>query len=184
MQKDQFILIYWKQFKLIEKRIIELSDYVAIDKKNFPTFSNQFTSLFLEICSEVDSVADELCAVLGYDEKERYGITNKVSIILDKYNNMKSWTCVTRFPYRTIHLVPFVKFENNNSADWWKDYNLVKHKRTDYTEAGQYNYELANLKNVMNAAAALYLLIIKTKTEIFPDMSEELNSQIFEIHTI
>jgi hypothetical protein len=54
-ENSEFIKIYWLQYKLLEKRMIELSDYVSIDKKNYSTFSNQFIFLFLTICSEIDS---------------------------------------------------------------------------------------------------------------------------------
>ncbi len=36
----EFIKIFWQQYKLLEKRMTELSDYVAVDPKNFATFSN------------------------------------------------------------------------------------------------------------------------------------------------
>ena len=39
-ENSEFIKIYWLQYKLLEKRMIELSDYVSIDKKNYSTFSN------------------------------------------------------------------------------------------------------------------------------------------------
>ncbi len=32
-ENSEFIKIYWLQYKLLEKRMIELSDYVSIDKK-------------------------------------------------------------------------------------------------------------------------------------------------------
>ena len=60
-ERREIIKIYWQQYLLLEKRMIELSDYVAIDRKNYATFSNQFISMYLIICSEIDSVADEYC---------------------------------------------------------------------------------------------------------------------------
>ena len=50
-ERREIIKIYWQQYLLLEKRMIELSDYVAIDRKNYATFSNQFISMYLIICS-------------------------------------------------------------------------------------------------------------------------------------
>lgn len=180
MNEKEFIKVYWLQYKLLEKRMIELSDYVAVTPKNYATFSNHFISMYLTICSEIDSVADVFCDWLGVSTKERYGINNKINIILNKYSNLKSWKCITKFPFDTIHIVPFVKFNENTSADWWQAYNKVKHFRTEKTNE-QYHYELANLKNILNSLAALYLLISKVKNEFCSSVDIEMNSDIFDI---
>lgn len=84
MDMNEFIRVYWMQYKLLEKRMIELSDYVAVTPKNYARFSNHFISMYLTICSEIDSVADGLCDLLGVSAKERYGINNKINVILNK----------------------------------------------------------------------------------------------------
>lgn len=180
MDGKEFIKVYWQQYKLLEKRMVELSDYVAVTKKNYATFSNHFISMYLTICSEIDSVADVLCDWLGVLPKDRYGINNKINIILCQYGNLKNWKCITKFPFDTIHIVPFAKFNEDKSADWWQAYNKVKHFRTEKTNE-TYNYELANLKNILNSLAALYLLISKIKNEFCPNVSVEMNSDIFDI---
>lgn len=178
MNEIEFIRVYWMQYKLLEKRMIELSDYVAVTPKNYATFSNHFISMYLTICSEIDSVADVLCDLLGVSAKERYGINNKINVILNKYKNLKSWKCITKFPFDTIHIVPFAKFNENVSADWWQSYNKVKHFRTEKTNE-IYNYELANLKNILYSLAALYLMISKIKNEFYPQADIEMYSDIF-----
>ena len=39
MNELEFLKIYWQQYVILEKRMINLSDYVAIHPKNFATFS-------------------------------------------------------------------------------------------------------------------------------------------------
>lgn len=181
MDKNEFIKAYWQQYKVLEKRMIELSDYVAITPKNFATFSKQFIFMYLTICSEIDSIADELCCLLGVDNpKDKFGINKKINIIVDKYNNLRNWKCVTKFPFEIINIVPFAKFEENKSADWWQSYNKVKHHRTD-KENERYNYEHANLKNILYSLSALYLMIYKIKTEFFNDKEFDIQSDIFDI---
>lgn len=178
----EFIKIFWQQYKLLEKRMTELSDYVAVDPKNFATFSNQFISMYLTICSEIDSVADKHCSLIGItDTKDKFGINNKINKIADYYDNLKKWKCTTKFPFQTISIVPFEKFEDNKSADWWQSYNKVKHFRTEKNESGKYNYELANLKNILCSLAALYLLIYRIKNEFYNDVELDIQSDIFDV---
>lgn len=163
--------------------MIDLSDYVAIHPKNYAVFSNHFISMYLTICSEIDSVAEELCKNLNIKEKERFGINNKINHILNKYSNLKNWRCHTKFPYETINIVPFAKFSDNKSADWWKAYNNIKHKRTE-KNGEQYNYELANLKNILHALSALYLLLYKMKEEFSAEFPLKFESDLFDISYI
>ena len=181
--KNEFIKIYWLQYKLLEKRMIELSDYVSVTPKNYSTFSPQFIFMYLNICSEIDSVADKFCSLLEVDAKERFGINNKINKILDKYN-LKNWRCVTKLPFDTINIVPFAKFNDNISADWWQAYNKVKHFRAEQSEDGRYNYELANLKNILHSLAALYLLIYKIKTEFYNNVELDIQSSVFNVDYI
>lgn len=175
--------IYWQQYVILKKRMINLSDYIAIHPKNFATFSNQFISMYLTICSEIDSVAEELCKNLSIDEKSRFGINNKINHILNQYSNLKNWKVNTKFPHYKINIVPFAKFANNKSADWWQTYNNIKHKRTE-KNGEQYNYELANLKNVLHALSALYLLLYKMKEENLNYSEIKFKSKLFDIDYI
>jgi len=176
--------LYWNQYRILEKRLVEMSDYVMIHPKNYSTFSNQFISMYLTICSEIDSLADEFCKELGVSAKERYGINNKMNLLLEKYPKLKSWRCKTKFPYEEANYVPFTKFTDTESADWWKAYNLVKHKRTEKDESGFYNYQRANLKNVMNSLSAFFIMLSKTRDDLCPSFPVEMESQIFEVEFI
>ena len=59
-------------------------------------------------------------------------------------------------------------------------YNNIKHKRTE-RNGEQYNYELENLKNVLHALAALYMLLYKMQKEFYPDCAYACKSDLFEI---
>ena len=173
---NEAFTIYIRSYRLHERRLKELSDYIAISKLNFDTFSDQLVLMFLSVCSEVDSVAGEFCKKLGVEnQKDRYGINNKVSIILSGYKDMKNWLCMTRYPYEIIKIAPFANFKDSEAADWWKDYNCVKHNRTEVGENGVSNFRLANLKNVLYAMAAFYLLLCKLSEDT------EIDSEMFEI---
>lgn len=176
--------MYWNQYRLIEKRMVELSDYVMINTQNNATFSNQFILMYLSICSEIDSLANEFCKEITSSEKERFGINNKMNLLIEKYPKLKNWKCKTKFPYEEQHFVPFAKFNESETADWWKAYNQVKHKRTEKDESGLYNYQKANLKNIMYSLSALFIMLSKAKEGISNKPEINIESQIFEIDFI
>lgn len=68
---------------------------------------------------------------------------------------LKKWPGITnqKVAMKDIELIPFMNWslQPYNSPDWWTPYNNVKHKRIK-------NYKEANLKNVLNSLAALYIL--------------------------
>ena len=83
-----------------------------------------------------------------------------------------------------ISITPFTKFSEKSAGDWWADHNKVKHYSTveaEGTNGNMLNYELANLKNVLHALSAYYVLISlmyvyfnqKNKTDY------KLDSQLF-----
>lgn len=178
MNKEEILKLYYSQYQLLEKRLIELSEYVTIHPSNYSTFSQQFISIFLSICSEIDSLLDEFCEIVPQNDKKKKkvsGIVNKINIIIPRYPNLKHFQVQTKFPFETIYLIPFCKFEPKKPSTWWSDYNQVKHNRTEQLKNGRYNYQKANLKNVLNSMAALYVIICKFKEYLNENMLIESN---------
>lgn len=159
MNKADFKKIFWKQYLLLEEDFLETDEFVTIDKANNDTFSNRYTYLLLNICSEMDSVAEEYCKYIEKADKcKQKTIVKKIEEILEMDTKLKEASVKTKYPYSEIYFVPFKTFNGESSAGWWQDYNKVKHFRAETPEKGIPNYQLANLKNVMNALSALYLL--------------------------
>ncbi len=179
MNKDDFIRVYCAQYKILEKQMISLSEYIAIDKSNYSTFSLQLNTLFISICSEIDSLSGEFCKLITGDNG--FGIINKIDIIVKKHPNLRNFHIETKYPFSKIDLVPFAKFAPNTDS-WWSDYNKVKHDRVGTDENGRFNYQKANLKNVLHSIAALYILISKISEELeideLPIKSELFNKTI------
>lgn len=182
MNRTEFINSYYKQYRLLEKRLIDISEYVEFSPKNYAVFSNQFVNIFLTICSEIDSLASEFCKMINDNNKKVFsGIINKIDIILTQYPHLRNWKVLTVFPFEIINFVPFAKFEANVST-WWTDYNAVKHGRTEKDENDRYNYQRANLKNVLFAMSALYILIKKMDEELSQEGTPNFNvtSELFD----
>lgn len=157
MTPESFSKIFWKQYLLLEKDLLETDEFVTISKANNDTFSNCYTYLFLNICSEIDSIAEEYCKVVKAPSKVK-NILQKMTVILNDDPKIKDQRVSTKYPYEIINFVPFGGFDSASAAGWWQDYNLVKHFRADVSENGIPNYQLAHLKNVMLALAAFYIL--------------------------
>ncbi len=180
MDKNAFIKAFWKSYTLLEKDFLATDEFVSVDKSNFATFSARYTYLFLNICSEMDSLAEEYCKTLGY--KNNLGnIVKKIAAILQTDPRLKDTTCVTVFPYGKIHVVPFQSFNEESSAGWWQDYNKVKHFRADIPESGIPNYQRANLKNIINALAALFILSVSLYERLDGSTDYDLKSKLFII---
>ena len=85
-------------------------------------------------------------------------IVAKVRAILTKTPRIKNERAITKYPYEVIKLAPFQAFDNKVAAEWWRNYNLVKHARAEEPSDSIPNSQLANLKSILCALAALYIL--------------------------
>lgn len=200
---DSFINSYWKYFLDLENEFANTQKYVAFDMCNKNTYSIEFLKLFQAVCSEIDVLGKE---ILHYFEPEfkingmetirhwGYGITQYVPESLsapvlfdgkvrldpwakfgcEKFSNKKNATC-----YRLK--------ENCAYPTWWSDYNKVKHTRTSCDEDGRVNYQRANLGNLIQAFAALYIVeqfymdvLIKEAKPYYPDRDCKLFSPYYD----
>lgn len=182
---DSFVKVYVCDFKILEDELLGTDKYVSIDKKNYKTFSSKYMQLFLSICSGIDSIAEEFCVALD----EFNNVKNKRKSMIQRFLQIKKDYCenisnevveVNLVGYKVcIH--PFSKFSEQSCGDWWQDYNQVKHLRSGAVESSNgnmFNYELANLKNVMHALSAYYLLI-SLINRFLTSNGEPVKSQMF-----
>ena len=119
------------------------------DSGNSTTFSDEFIKQYQAICSEVDVILKSICTELGNTTADdmQYGYTPTI---------LQNWTNIIsqKVKFKDVELQPFSNWKHSpdyKSPDWWTPYNKVKHKRV-------HNYRKANLKNVVNALAGLYIL--------------------------
>lgn len=146
MNRKEFLKLFWTYYQNLEKRFLITSNYVEINEKNFQTFSTEYVSLLLNICSEIDVLLKEMC---GFNQEDSHNIVEYFSEIQSRFPNIIQEK--VKYSFKNIELKPFENWTAKNSPDWWKKYNGVKHARLA-------NFEQGNLKNVLNALAALYIL--------------------------
>ena len=162
MTRDEFSKYHWEYYLVLEKDFLQTERFISFDlgknylydKKgctnygNSMCFSNEFIKQYQSICSEIDVILKTICKEINNKSKakEIKGYTNEV---------LKKWPGITnqKVAMKDIELIPFMNWslQPYNSPDWWPPYNNVKHKRVK-------NYKEANLKNVLNSLAALYIL--------------------------
>lgn len=162
MTRDEFCKYHWEYYLVLEKDFLQTERFISFDlgknylydKKgctnygNSMCFSNEFIKQYQSICSEIDVILKTICKEINNKSKakEIKGYTNEV---------LKKWPGITnqKVAMKDIELIPFMNWslQPYNSPDWWPPYNNVKHKRVK-------NYKEANLKNVLNSLAALYIL--------------------------
>lgn len=186
MKKDEFYKLYWRQYQLLEKEVLDTDAYVTIDGKNSAAFSAQYVKLFLNLCSEIDTLAEQLREMIA-EKHEDCDIDTKGPTILKKiaavkieFEKLGEMYVITKAQYDSWKNIPFLKFDDTSSDSWWRDYNLVKHYRNEMMEgSNKYNYEKANLKNTLKALSAFYLLCCLTN-QFLDENAPDLKSEIFE----
>lgn len=166
--KKEFLNIFWKQYQIIEKDVRISSEYVDIHKSNFPTFSSRYINMFLNICSNIDSLIEIYCKMVEEDDyRKKYNIHDRLTPVLRKFPAIRLDAVRTIDTFEDIELKPFSAFVDGRIADWWNDYNLVKHARSEKNEkTGKYNFQSANQKNVLTALAAYFIVCNRIYEEI------------------
>ena len=162
MTREEFCKCHWEYYLVLEKDLLKTEPYVSFElgdnylynsnsvenPENSLTFSNEYIKQYQAICSEVDVILKSICKELeDASSRDMPGYTNT---ILTNWNSIKA----QKVKMKTIELQPLLNWEKEPSykaPDWWQPYNRVKHERL-------LNYREANLKNVVNALAGLYVL--------------------------
>lgn len=152
-------LIHWNYYLALEEDLARASRYIEFNKANFETFSLELTHILLAASSEVDVVLKALCNLLSPDARNKNINDYKVTI-KDKCTELISEVILS--PRYGLELTPWEGWKNDLNPAWWTSYNNVKHQRDKY-------YSEANLKNTLDALAALKVVTLyffKTKFEI------------------
>jgi len=173
MNYEMFLKSYWNYFLELEENLLIIQRYVNFEQNNWKVYSNEFIKLLEVIGSEIDVIAKDIVVFKNKDLKKKdingiakwgYEIQKLIPDIDLKeikfnYENIitpwKDWKHEKNICKDGMIRMKLVHGKKN--PEWWIAYNRVKHERTTYTVNG-YNYERANLENVINALGGLYIL--------------------------
>lgn len=158
MNKEEFLNKYFTYYESLEDDVIKSFRYVEPTKNNYKSYSIEYARLLQDICSEIEMLLKEIAKV----DKEKnndnfYALIDKVKMV-DDISKRK----VTMIKYNNIELLPFEERlrYNNRYIEWWYDHNKIKHSRIVKMNG-------ANLYNVINALAALFILEDLLNKEIY-----------------
>lgn len=154
---------FWLHYLSLERSLLEISEYIAINKDNFQCYSFKNMQLFFAICSEIDSIFKHIQRNVYSDitSVESLNIVKNIIMLREVFPIVKETTITTNIDGSVIEFKPFEELfsdylENNNNnkakpRSWWQQYNDVKHQRLD-------NFDNANLKNLLESLSALHIL--------------------------
>lgn len=148
IQRDE-TSIHWNYFLAIEDDLERLSRYVDFSK-NDDTYSIEIARIFLSSCSEIDVILKQICKALNPDSNAS-SINQYFLEISAVYPEICEFEVL--LPKHELTLTPLSLWSRDNPPYWWQCHNKVKHHRHQY-------FEQANLKNCLNAVAAMYIFTL------------------------
>lgn len=168
MTKDELNL-HWSCFLTID------SDFKLTDRyvdhgifgscQNKATFSIEFSKLLLLICNEFEA----MCRLMNKHIDSSFDLKSKIDILLlsekivSKYPSIRNIEVITLSGSVIKPLKRWCKKSKSGkwylNLNWWEAYNNLKHNRHE-------NFHRANLKNVTEALASLYVLFIHMAYEL------------------
>lgn len=107
---------------------------MTISKANSDTFSSRYTYLFLNICSEIDSIAEEYCKVVKAPSKVK-NILQKMTVIVNDDPKIKDQRVSTKYPYEIINFVPFAGFDSESAGGriiTWSSISVPMFRKREY----------------------------------------------------
>lgn len=147
----QKINSHWHFFLALERDLEQLSRYIEFNESNFTCFSLEIARVLLAAGAEVDVVCKQLCKKLNTASRASK-IGPYHSEITTAIPDISKWE--VQAPRFGLILHPWDEWSNPDGVPlWWTAYNKTKHHRhTDF--------QLANLKNALNAVAGLFVVIL------------------------
>lgn len=181
MTTQEFLKLSWKQYLALEADFAQTERYISFEEKNMRAYSQEYIKQLQAICGEIDVQCKQYCKVLDPSYNSD-GIRSYANTILSNCPDIKNAVVICG----SLQLKPWEEWSSdpvdpnngnnplNVSPTWWRDYNKVKHERLELDDNGEFWYTHANLKNTLNALAALYVLCMN----FYKDLAEAEGQQL------
>jgi len=140
---------HWTHFTYLEADLRGLSRFIELDEANLQVFSYECARLFLAAAAEAEVVAKLIANQDGSDGALQ--VKEYRAAVMARHPEIAgaSVSLLTL----TTPIIPWKSWADDNSPDWWKAYNEVKHARAE-------SFAQANLSNLLHAMAGLLVLLI------------------------
>jgi hypothetical protein len=136
----------------LEDDLLQLSRWIEFSADNETVYSIELARLLMTAAAEVDVVAKALCKAIDR-ERNASSINVYQSVLLQAVPMLPQ--AQVEMPRFGMLFQPWSNWaEPTTPPDWWQGNNKVKHHRAEH-------FRQANLKNVLNAIAALLVLLLQ-----------------------
>lgn len=180
--------LYFPVFKNLEKELLSLADNIHFDDvtgNQLSVYSVKIAELLIRTVVEIESISKDLyyknggTDILNEDGTKRtlYFDSDCLNFLESKWHLSKRTVLISAPNFYFIKeenkvLTPLYQSNIRGKCDWKKAYQSVKHDRTN-------NLKKANIKNLIRAMAALYLLNLYYNDESNIIENELLSSKAF-----
>lgn len=161
---EEYAIIKLRQ---IEEDFEKFVSFLLPYNDNLKAFSPQFSSLIMDICSNIETIFRETIKSNIYDDiDEIQDVRDNTEPNMGDYRKIfeKKYNLSTKNVYFFSHYiedvlghkfhfdyVPFSKWIENKAPEWWKIYRNLKHSQFEQLKE-------ANLKTVIDTYAAFFLI--------------------------
>lgn len=165
------VVMNWDYFLALAEDLEKLQRYLAFDdsdrRGNYSSWSIELIRLLLDSCSAIDDVAKHICKNFQPDFGGKVDICWYKKVLMENFPRIAEEKVY--FPRNFLEFVPWETWKNSDdSPDWWRAYNDVKHDRST-------NYYKATLENVLGAISGLLVILFYySKLELSIEEGEEI----------
>lgn len=192
MTRIEYLKQHWEYYCVLEEDFYNTMRYVELDLGdnslysgtpvsnfgNSMTYSIEFVKQYQSISSAIEDILKAICAQLNSTDAGNMERDYTPTILGDAFFQK---VVGQKVQVRRQELQPFMNWSvaPYKSPDWWSAYNDVKHNRNA-------EFMKANLKNVLNALAGLYILNQYLVKKISDEQGEQFDvpsskSRMFEM---
>ena len=141
----------WRAYKLVEKDLLRLFEYVEPTDNNIRTYSHRTYELLLRAATEFETNCKRILDGNGYRCSGNPNITDYFKINTSSRLGDYAVSLLVWYPKKALK--PFHDWNTGTHVlPWYQSYNLVKHDRNK-------NFQEASLENVLNAITGLYVIL-------------------------
>lgn len=165
---------FWAYYLTLEKRLVEVSQYIEFVYELRKTYSRELLSLLQAVGSEIDVCGKSIAEYFHRDDSKlgkapigRWGF-----VLQNELPSMLSRSVSTPLG---INCIPWDNWRHEKSYDkngkeifrlskgkenpeWWRAYNATKHRRKSLIHKDCSEFNRATLQNVVMAMCGLYVL--------------------------
>jgi len=181
--------LYWPVYKNLEREVLALSNHIHFDDNQLIVYSVKIAELLLRCVTEIEAISKDLYETNGGDmyPKDNNGKNRQLYFDTDCLEYFERiWTLSKKqvivsaisFYFKKDEnkiLTPLKNANKHGKCDWKRAYQSIKHNRSK-------EIRRANVKHLVRALAALYLLNIYYKDEKIQLPTVKYNNDILMRH--